>query len=343
MWNTIYNTLRSRGLKSTRETDHARNLAFLPDSGMIPPPPEVSPRAGRRRPREAVPPPRPFRSPGLSGLRLPATAPTAWPAAPPLPVPRTLQAPFPGNGPNSRSSRHAGRSRPKGAVLAAPAVRRSPRPLRLAGRTPAQPPQAPSGAGLQRRRKVFHKLRLWVSETEIQKVVANTPGAIEPILLALREKVKDGAVQQAPPPTADPGPSSADANSPQAQLTTPAHTGLQGPTVPSGVKTLPSQRTPERTGHCVYIGQDPADGSLEHLDSGLQQLLEEKEQALVVLQEMVKILQMKVVRLERLLKLKEQQIGELTRTGTSPSDREWPRRKSPLRGPGPTPPKATRP
>ncbi|XP_026350265.2 sperm flagellar protein 1-like [Ursus arctos] len=137
-------------------------------------------------------------------------------------------------------------------------------------------------------RKVFHKLRLWVSETEIQKVVANTPGAIEPILLALREKVKDGAVQQAPPPTADPGPSSADANSPQAQLTTPAHTGLQGPTVPSGVKTLPSQRTPERTGHCVYIGQDPADGSLEHLDSGLQQLLEEKEQALVVLQEMVK-------------------------------------------------------
>ncbi|XP_045665348.1 proline-rich receptor-like protein kinase PERK2 isoform X10 [Ursus americanus] len=249
MWNTIYNTLRSRGLKSTRETDHARNLAFLPDSGMIPPPPEVSPRAGRRRPREAVPPPRPFRSPGLSGLRLPATAPTAWPAAPPLPVPRTLQAPFPGNGPNSRSSRHAGRSRPKGAVLAAPAVRRSPRPLRLAGRTPAQPPQAPSGAGLQRRRKVFHKLRLWVSETEIQKVVANTPGAIEPILLALREKVKDGAVQQAPPPTADPGPSSADANSPQAQLTTPAHTGLQGPTVPSGVKTLPSQRTPERTGH----------------------------------------------------------------------------------------------
>ncbi|XP_045665353.1 translation initiation factor IF-2-like isoform X15 [Ursus americanus] len=206
MWNTIYNTLRSRGLKSTRETDHARNLAFLPDSGMIPPPPEVSPRAGRRRPREAVPPPRPFRSPGLSGLRLPATAPTAWPAAPPLPVPRTLQAPFPGNGPNSRSSRHAGRSRPKGAVLAAPAVRRSPRPLRLAGRTPAQPPQAPSGAGLQRRRKVFHKLRLWVSETEIQKVVANTPGAIEPILLALREKVKDGAVQQAPPPTAS-GPS----------------------------------------------------------------------------------------------------------------------------------------
>ena len=51
-------------------------------------------------------------------------------------------------------------------------------------------------------RKVFHKLRLWVSETEIQRVVANTPGAIEPILLALREKVKDGAVQPASPPTA---------------------------------------------------------------------------------------------------------------------------------------------
>ncbi|XP_025774059.1 sperm flagellar protein 1-like [Puma concolor] len=106
-------------------------------------------------------------------------------------------------------------------------------------------------------RKVFHKLRLWVSETDIRKVVANTPGAIEPILCAVREKVTDGAAHH----------------------------------------------------------WDPAGGPWGHLDSRVQQLLEEKEQALALLQEMVK---MKVVRLEHLVKLKDQRIGELTRAGGEP-------------------------
>lgn len=48
-------------------------------------------------------------------------------------------------------------------------------------------------------RKVFHKLHFCVSEGDIQKVVANTPGAIEPILCALKEKVVDGAVREDPP------------------------------------------------------------------------------------------------------------------------------------------------
>lgn len=43
-------------------------------------------------------------------------------------------------------------------------------------------------------RKVFHKLGLWVSEEDIRRVVASTPGAIEPILCALRERVERGAV-----------------------------------------------------------------------------------------------------------------------------------------------------
>lgn len=41
-------------------------------------------------------------------------------------------------------------------------------------------------------RKVFHKLGLSVSEEEIRKVVVNTPGAIEPILCAVRDKVEAG-------------------------------------------------------------------------------------------------------------------------------------------------------
>uniref|UniRef100_A0A673SPT8 CH-like domain-containing protein n=1 Tax=Suricata suricatta TaxID=37032 RepID=A0A673SPT8_SURSU len=216
-------------------------------------------------------------------------------------------------------------------------------------------------------RKVFHKLRLWVSETDIRKVVANTPGAIEPILCALREKVTDGAAHQHPPGTAGPGPSGGIADGPWAELCAPRHAGgirvpgfgelrprqreefalregrgvlasdttqaaasqvgalglstphagLPGPTAASSVKT---PQTPEKTGCCVCTGGGPAGGPWGHLDSGLQQLLEEKEQALAVLQEMVKILQMKVVRLEHLVKLKDQRIGELTRLGDKAND-----------------------
>ncbi|XP_012590271.1 PREDICTED: disintegrin and metalloproteinase domain-containing protein 8 [Condylura cristata] len=43
------------------------------------------------------------------------------------------------------------------------------------------------------RRKVFHKLRFCVAEADIRRVVANTPGAIEPILCVLRQKVEAGA------------------------------------------------------------------------------------------------------------------------------------------------------
>ncbi|XP_078291175.1 sperm flagellar protein 1-like isoform X1 [Panthera onca] len=165
---------------------------------------------------------------------------------------------------------------------------------------------------------VFHKLRLWVSETDIRKVVANTPGAIEPILCALREKVTDGAAHQYLLDPAGPGPSGGIADRPRAELTASPHTGLPGPMAPSSAKTPQSPRTPEKTGRCVCTGWDPAGGPWGHLDSRVQQLLEEKEQALALLQEMVKILQMKVVRLEHLVKLKDQRIGELTRAGGEP-------------------------
>ncbi|XP_058554214.1 sperm flagellar protein 1-like isoform X1 [Neofelis nebulosa] len=255
------------------------------------------------------PPPPAYRLGGVAGD----------PHGPPLPAPGPSWAPSPGNRPNSRSRGHAGRSGadPAGFATAAAALR-PPRPLRLAGRAPAQPSQAPPGPGLQRRRKVFHKLRLWVSETDIRKVVANTPGAIEPILCALREKVTDGAAHQYLLDPAGPGPSGGIADRPQAELTASLHTGLPGPVAPSSAKTPQSPRTPEKTGRCVCTGWDPAGGPWGHLDSRVQQLLEEKEQALALLQEMVKILQMKVVRLEHLVKLKDQRIGELTRAAGEP-------------------------
>ncbi|XP_012890945.1 PREDICTED: sperm flagellar protein 1-like [Dipodomys ordii] len=114
-------------------------------------------------------------------------------------------------------------------------------------------------------RKVFHKLHLSLSEADIHKVVANTPGAIEPILCALRVKVEASTV----------------------------HVGSPG---------------------IAVRGWDPAVGPWEHL-ARVQQQLEDKEQALSILQETVKLLQMKVVKLEYLVQLKDLRIGELMRPG----------------------------
>lgn len=52
--------------------------------------------------------------------------------------------------------------------------------------------------------------------------------------------------------------------------------------------TYPHQPSGLKAG-CLPFGQDPAGGCREHLDPRPQQLLEEKEQAVAVLQEMVKV------------------------------------------------------
>lgn len=49
---------------------------------------------------------------------------------------------------------------------------------------------------------------------------------------------------------------------------------------------LPAARL---TARCLPFSQHPAGGPWEHSDPGVQQLLEEKEQALAVLQETVKV------------------------------------------------------
>uniref|UniRef100_A0A9L0J7N8 Uncharacterized protein n=1 Tax=Equus asinus TaxID=9793 RepID=A0A9L0J7N8_EQUAS len=105
-------------------------------------------------------------------------------------------------------------------------------PGRKAGPPPAFSAHCSEAATCFLCRKVFHKLRLCISEVDIQKVVANTPGAIEPILCALREKVEDRTAQEDPPGADDPGASSAHADGPWVGLTTHTHavrTQLEGP------------------------------------------------------------------------------------------------------------------
>ncbi|XP_061259939.1 sperm flagellar protein 1-like isoform X6 [Bos javanicus] len=76
---------------------------------------------------------------------------------------------------------------------------------------------------------------------------------------------------------------------------------------------------------------DAAGEPWQHLDPGLpQRLLEEKERVLAVLRETVKILQMKVARLEHPVKLKDQRVRALTRRGDQPQGGGTRGQKGPL-------------
>ncbi|XP_006867549.1 PREDICTED: sperm flagellar protein 1-like [Chrysochloris asiatica] len=167
-------------------------------------------------------------------------------------------------------------------------------------------------------RKVFHKLNFCVSEADIRKVVANTSGAVEPILCALRAKVEAGARNRSPPSEAGPGTCGLGASGLWAELAGQrcaagivpeeshgrhAHSsppGLRGtnsigmwsgpasPPVLRGGKTSPSQWPLEEMG-CARQGWDMVGQPWEPLSPGAQQLLEDKEHALVILQETVQV------------------------------------------------------
>ncbi|XP_049711635.1 uncharacterized protein LOC126059740 isoform X9 [Elephas maximus indicus] len=159
--------------------------------------------------------------------------------------------------------------------------------------------------------KVFHKLCFCISEADICKVVANMPGAMEPILCALRAKVEEGALGGSPASKAGQRPPGPSADGPWAELA--GHRCAAEPSSPLvlwGRKTPPTQWPLENMG-CTCPSQDMAGWPWEAPDHGVQQLLEVKEQALAILQETVKILQMKVARLEQLVKLKDLRIREL--------------------------------
>nr|XP_027780734.1 LOW QUALITY PROTEIN: sperm flagellar protein 1-like [Marmota flaviventris] len=181
-------------------------------------------------------------------------------------------------------------------------------------------------------RKVFRKLCFCVSEEDIRKVVANVPGAIEPILCALREKVEANPAQAGSRhsssclqigsrilqhgccPFTGRQVHTLRGRGPELMVFV-CDTGLLSPSAPTSVKTLQKQRALEKKGSCACECQDPAEGAWEHL-AKIQQLLEDKEQALDILQETVQILQMKVIQLEHLVQLKDLRIAELTRLGT---------------------------
>ncbi|KAM6186246.1 sperm flagellar protein 1-like [Rhynchocyon petersi] len=171
--------------------------------------------------------------------------------------------------PLSRPKRHLARDFSDGVMLAEIVKHFHPQLVDLHNYTPTCNTDRKLSNWSTLNRKVFHKLHFCVSESEIRNVVANTPGAVEPILCTLRTKVEEGPLGRSPP------------------------------------SENPVYRRP------LSSSSDTADQSWEPLDPRVQQLLEDKEQAIAILQETVKILQMKVARLEQLVQLKDLRIQEL--------------------------------
>uniref|UniRef100_A0A8C6QFN7 Sperm flagellar 1 like n=1 Tax=Nannospalax galili TaxID=1026970 RepID=A0A8C6QFN7_NANGA len=256
--------------------------------------------------------------------------------------------------PLSRPKRHLARDFSDGVLVAEIVKHFHPRLVDLHSYVPACSTDQKLSNWSLLNRKVFYKLHFGISEADIQKVVANRPGAIESILCALREKLEASTARVGLTGTANPGLSSVDVVRPWAGLITNPHTGriqtpdvgnfslskalwasceeyhcvsegwahgdreltplqrkadVLSPSPPFSMKTLQNQKALEKMNCCA------SEGPWDNL-ARVQQELEDKEQALAILQETVKILQMKVMKLEHLVQLKDQQIRELTRPGS---------------------------
>ncbi|XP_056650726.1 sperm flagellar protein 1-like isoform X1 [Monodelphis domestica] len=223
--------------------------------------------------------------------------------------------------PFSRPKRHLARDFSDGVMIAEIVKHFQPKLVEMHNYIPTSNTEQKLSNWSTLNRQVFPKLRFYVSEEDIRRVVISTPGAIESVLSTLRQKVEEKcqkkAAQESRVNAKDPiGFDSININRHLAELENSKSADCPTSRVPSG-KKVSSQKGEDRVSD--YSGrQDSGFGQCPHNEPNFQQLLEEKEQALTMLQETVQILQMKVHRLEHLVQLKDMRIEDLTRHLNTP-------------------------
>ncbi|CAL8257199.1 unnamed protein product [Lota lota] len=189
--------------------------------------------------------------------------------------------------PLSRPKKHITRDFSDG-VMAAEVVKHFfPKMVELHNYSPANSTEQKISNWSILNRKVFSKLDFDVGEERIKKIALRTAGVIEPVLFSLREKI-DLKLDQ-----------------------------VTENTLVLHVKGESSSGTPLPPPPSLGAVGGPAVLALEHdvteMDPALRLMLQEKERAVMTLQETVEILQMKVNRLEHLVHLKDMRIEDLTR------------------------------
>ncbi|KAG7462514.1 hypothetical protein MATL_G00185690 [Megalops atlanticus] len=182
-----------------------------------------------------------------------------------------------------------------------------PKLVELHNYTPANSTQQKLSNWGMLNRKVFAKLNFHVPEDTIKKIVLSTAGFIEPVLCTLREKIEDKRLGRAGDEQVM---QDLEYYSTINEKSKPER--LQMTVMPSNTKPGPGQRREERT-HLQKARPGPTLIPSSDMDPTFRLLMEEKEQAVLALQETVEILQIKVNRLEHLVQLKDLRIEDLTR------------------------------
>ncbi|XP_026873380.1 sperm flagellar protein 1 isoform X2 [Electrophorus electricus] len=144
-------------------------------------------------------------------------------------------------------------------------------------------------------RKVFSKLNFHVPEDTVKKIVLSSPGIIEPVLWALRERLEDkrkGGVSNG-----------IEVLEYYSTINDKSHTENHQVIIENSLKTAAHVKNTQKSSALLVPGPN--------VDPAFRLLLEEKEQDLLALQETVKILQIKVNRLEHLVHLKDLRIEDL--------------------------------
>ncbi|CAL8299789.1 unnamed protein product [Merluccius merluccius] len=201
------------------------------------------------------------------------------------------------NIPLSRPKKHISRDFSDG-VMAAEVVKHFfPKMVELHNYSPANSTQQKISNWSILNRKVFSKLSFDVSEETMKKIALRTAGVIETVLFSLREKI-DLKLEQV------------------TENTLVERQVFIYSTESQHMKTeqLKALLCSILVG-CVLLDSKPQ--ALQHyvteMDPALRLVLQEKERAVMTLQETVEILQMKVNRLEHLVHLKDMRIEDLTR------------------------------
>ncbi|XP_054455892.1 sperm flagellar protein 1 [Anoplopoma fimbria] len=153
-------------------------------------------------------------------------------------------------------------------------------------------------------RKVFPKLNFHVPEDTVKKIVLSTAGVIEPVLSALREKI-DKKLEHTTENILDL--EYYDTRN-QDKLHTENHQTEVICVAQMAGEMINDEKSRIKNGKPQHTAQFYPD-----MDPSLRRLLQEKEQAVMALQETVEILQMKVNRLEHLVHLKDMRIEDLMR------------------------------
>ncbi|XP_060780762.1 sperm flagellar protein 1 [Neoarius graeffei] len=183
-------------------------------------------------------------------------------------------------------------------VMAAEVVKHFfPKLVELHNYTPAHSTQQKLSNWNTLNRKVFSKLNFHLPVDTLNKLTNSTPGSIELVLCALRERLERKKAGRVLDGTQD-----LECNS---TVNEKAKTENDQSTLENSHKTAGPAKKIQKSNPPIVPG--------ENVDPSFRLLLEEKEQALLVLQETVEILQIKVNRLEHLVHLKDLRIEDLTK------------------------------